>query len=44
MPLLAHLERSDIENTFKYKSMFLASEDLYFIVTIILTTVEINAF
>lgn len=44
MPLFAHLGRSDVESTFKNKSMFHASEDLYFIKTIVLATVADGCF
>lgn len=44
MPLFAHLGRSDVESTFKSKSMFHASEDLYFIKTIVLATVADGCF
>jgi hypothetical protein len=44
VPLFAYLERSDIENTFKSSSVPLASEDLYFIKTIILAPVADKCF
>lgn len=44
MPLFAHLGRSDIGSTFKSKSMFQASEDLYFTKTIVFATVADGCF